>query len=107
MAGGGPAVACGGDGVEAGWDDAGAGDPLRQPAVAKAVASAAASVRPLRGKISQDGGQRRAAQPAQRGGLDLAGALAGHSQAPPHLLEGALVVVDQAETQLDDTALAR
>src|SRR5246127_3979709 len=84
---------------------AGAGDPLQ--AAQAAVRASAARVLPLRGKISQDRGERRAAQAAQRGGLDLPRPLAGHAEAPAHLLEGALVVVDEAEAELDDAPLAR
>src|ERR1035437_1883738 len=47
------------------------------------------------------------AQLAQRGRLDLPDALTRHPESPAHLFERALVLIDEAEAQLHDAALAR
>src|SRR5579859_2449511 len=51
-------------------------------------------------------GARGMAQLAQGLDLDLADALAGHAKALAHLLQGALVTVDEPKAELDHAPLA-
>src|SRR2546429_8833659 len=59
------------------------------------------------GVVPKDLRPTRVPQLAQRGRLDLPDPLAGETHAATDLLEGARLVVDQAEAQLNHPALAR
>src|SRR2546426_4194964 len=90
-----------GDHRAAARPDPGLGDGF---CVAGADASAIA---PVLGVVPEDLRPAGVTQLAQCGRLDLPDPLAGQAHAAPDFLEGARLVVDEAEAQLNDPALAR
>src|SRR6266550_6672139 len=93
-------TAHGGDDRAADRRDPGLGDGFRIPR------AHARGLTAVLGVVPKDLRPTRVPQLAQRGCLDLPDPLAGQTHAATDLLEGARLIVDQTEAQLNDPALA-
>src|SRR5262252_550362 len=80
---------------------------LLHSARSRSAAARAEDPRSLLDEAAEEPRARAAAELSQRGGLDLADALARHAHAGADLFEGALGVVADAEAELQDLRLAR